>query len=50
MLVGEATRRASERAIAFEEAGEHLLKGKTEPVALWRAVRVTAAARRGAAL
>jgi class 3 adenylate cyclase/tetratricopeptide (TPR) repeat protein len=48
VLVGEATRRASEQAIAFEEAGEHELKGKAEPVALWRAVRVTAA--RGGAL
>src|SRR5579859_4682737 len=48
VLVGEATRRASEQAIAFEEAGEHVLKGKTEPVVLYRAVRVTAA--RGGAL
>src|SRR5579859_6827008 len=32
VLVGEATKRASEAAIAFEEAGEHVLKGKTEPV------------------
>jgi class 3 adenylate cyclase/tetratricopeptide (TPR) repeat protein len=48
VLVGESTRRASERAVAFEEAGEHSLKGKAEPVALWRAVRVTAA--RGGAL
>jgi predicted ATPase/class 3 adenylate cyclase len=48
VLVGEATRRASERAVAFESAGEHALKGKAEPVLLWRAVRVTAA--RGGAL
>ena len=48
VLVGEVTRRASEGAIAFEEAGEHPLKGKAEPVALYRAVRVTAA--RGGAL
>jgi class 3 adenylate cyclase/tetratricopeptide (TPR) repeat protein len=48
VLVGETTRRASEQAIAFEEAGEHALKGKAEPVPLWRAVRVTAA--RGGAL
>jgi class 3 adenylate cyclase/tetratricopeptide (TPR) repeat protein len=48
VLVGEATRRASEAAIAFEAAGEHELKGKAEPVALWQAVRVTAA--RGGAL
>ena len=48
VLVGEATRRASEQAIAFETAGEHELKGKAEQVALWRAVRVTAG--RGGAL
>ncbi len=48
VLVGETTRRASERAVAFEEVGEHALKGKAEPVALYRALRVTAA--RGGAL
>jgi class 3 adenylate cyclase/tetratricopeptide (TPR) repeat protein len=48
VLVGEATRRASEQAVAYEDAGEHRLKGKTEPVSLYRAVRVTAA--RGGAL
>ena len=48
VLVGEATRRASEQSIAFEEAGEHQLKGKAEPVRLYRALRVTAA--RGGAL
>ena len=32
MLVGEATKRATEAAIAYEDAGEHELKGKTEPV------------------
>jgi|SRR5579862_1766130 len=48
VLVGEATRRASEQAIVFEDSGEHELKGKAEPVRLWRAVRVTAA--RGGAM
>jgi class 3 adenylate cyclase/tetratricopeptide (TPR) repeat protein len=48
VLVGDATRRATERAVVFEEAGEHMLKGKAEPVTLYRAVRVTAA--RGGAL
>ena len=48
VLVGEATRRAAEAAIAFEPAGEHELKGKAKPVPLWRAVRVTAT--RGGAL
>ena len=45
LLVGEATRRASEATIAFEDAGEHELKGKSEPVRLWRALRVVAGAR-----
>jgi class 3 adenylate cyclase/tetratricopeptide (TPR) repeat protein len=40
VLVGETTRRATERAIAYEEAGLHDLKGKAEPVALFRALRV----------
>src|SRR5579864_4269370 len=48
VYVGEATRRASEAAIAYEDAGGHELKGKAEPVQLWRAVRVTAS--RGGAL
>jgi class 3 adenylate cyclase/tetratricopeptide (TPR) repeat protein len=45
VLVGERTRRASEAAIAYEDAGEHALKGKTEPVPLWQAVRVIASRR-----
>jgi class 3 adenylate cyclase/tetratricopeptide (TPR) repeat protein len=40
VLVGESTRRASEAAVAYEDAGTHQLKGKAEPVALWRALRV----------
>ena len=43
VLVGEATKRASEAAIAYEDAGGHELKGKTEPLPLWRALRVVAA-------
>jgi class 3 adenylate cyclase/tetratricopeptide (TPR) repeat protein len=42
VLVGERTRRASEAAVAYADAGEHLLKGKTEPVPLWQAERVIA--------
>ena len=48
VLVGEATRRAAEAAIVFEDAGSHTVKGKSEPLQLWRAVRV--AAGRGGAL
>jgi class 3 adenylate cyclase/tetratricopeptide (TPR) repeat protein len=42
VLVGEATQRAAGKAIAFEEAGEQILKGKTSPVPAWRALRVIA--------
>ena len=42
VLVGEATRRATEAAIAYTHQGEHELKGRTEPVTLHRALRVVA--------
>ena len=42
VLVGDATRRASEAAIAYADAGMHKLKGKAGPVQLWRALRVIA--------
>ena len=42
VLVGESTRRAAERAIAFEPAGEQTLKGKLAPVPAYRALRVVA--------
>jgi class 3 adenylate cyclase/tetratricopeptide (TPR) repeat protein len=42
VLVGEATRRATEAAIAYSDAGMHDVKGKAEPIALSRAIRVTA--------
>jgi class 3 adenylate cyclase/tetratricopeptide (TPR) repeat protein len=42
VLVGEATQRAASKAIAFEEAGDQTLKGKTSPVPAWRALRVVA--------
>ncbi|HET7726670.1 MAG TPA: adenylate/guanylate cyclase domain-containing protein [Candidatus Limnocylindrales bacterium] len=45
VLVGEGTRAAAERAIAFEPAGESVLKGKTAPVPVFRALRVVAKAR-----
>ena len=45
VLVGERTRRASEAAIAYEDAGARELKGKSEPVPLWRATRVIASRR-----
>jgi len=45
VLVGERTHRATEAAIAYEDAGTHELKGKSEPVSVWRALRVIAARR-----
>jgi class 3 adenylate cyclase/tetratricopeptide (TPR) repeat protein len=48
VLVGEATRRATEAAIVYQAAGAHELKGKAGPVRLWRALRVVAG--RGGAL
>jgi class 3 adenylate cyclase/tetratricopeptide (TPR) repeat protein len=40
VYVGDSTRRLSEAAIVYEDVGAHELKGKAEPVPLWRAVRV----------
>ncbi len=40
VLVGELTQRAASKAIAFEAAGEQVLKGKTSPIPAWRAMRV----------
>ena len=45
VFVGDATRRATEQVIAYETAGEHALKGKQEPVTLWRAQRIVSARR-----
>ncbi|HLG09435.1 MAG TPA: adenylate/guanylate cyclase domain-containing protein [Gaiellaceae bacterium] len=42
VLVGETTRGASEAAIAYEDTGEHEMKGKSEPMRLFRALRVVA--------
>jgi class 3 adenylate cyclase/predicted ATPase len=48
VLVGEATRQATEASLVYEDAGEHTLKGKAEPLHLWQALRVVAG--RGGAL
>src|SRR5207244_5161724 len=39
VYVGETTMRVTQVSIAYEDAGLHELKGKGEPLALWRAVR-----------
>jgi class 3 adenylate cyclase/tetratricopeptide (TPR) repeat protein len=40
VFVGEATRRASERAVVYEAVGSFELKGKEGETSLWRALRV----------
>ena len=42
VFVGEATRRSTDAGILYESGGTHELKGKAEPMPLWRAVRVIA--------
>jgi class 3 adenylate cyclase/tetratricopeptide (TPR) repeat protein len=44
VLVDEGTWRVARGSIAFDDAGEHALKGKAEPVSLWRAQRVVSGA------
>jgi class 3 adenylate cyclase/tetratricopeptide (TPR) repeat protein len=53
VLVDDVTRRTTEAAIAYEEAGTHELKGRDQPVRAWTALRVVAGvggARRGPGL
>ncbi|MDX6639457.1 MAG: hypothetical protein QOF12_468, partial [Solirubrobacteraceae bacterium] len=53
VLVDDVTRRASEAAIAYEDAGSHEVKGRDQPVHAWTALSVVAGvggARRGAGL
>ena len=50
VLVDDVTRRASEAAITYEDAGIHVVKGRDQPVHAWTALRVvagTGGARRG---
>jgi class 3 adenylate cyclase/tetratricopeptide (TPR) repeat protein len=42
VLVGDSTKRASDAGIVYADTGTHSLKGKAEPIQLWRAVRVVA--------
>ncbi|MBT8202656.1 MAG: AAA family ATPase [Acidimicrobiia bacterium] len=45
VYVGEATESVTSRAIDYEPMGEHEVKGKTEPVMAWKAVRVASMVR-----
>jgi class 3 adenylate cyclase/tetratricopeptide (TPR) repeat protein len=40
VLVDDATHRVATGSISFASAGEHVLKGKAEPMTLWRVERV----------
>jgi len=40
VLVGEVTRRATEAAVVYEQASEHEVKGRAEPISVSHAVRV----------
>src|SRR5579884_1278166 len=42
VFVDEVTRQVTSASIAYEDAGEHAVKGKAEPLRLWRAMRVVA--------
>jgi class 3 adenylate cyclase/tetratricopeptide (TPR) repeat protein len=42
LCVDDVTRQVTSSAIAYADAGEHTLKGKAEPVHVWRAERVVA--------
>ncbi len=42
VLVGEGTHLATADAVAYEPAGEHVVKGKDAAVTAWRALRVVA--------
>ena len=42
VLVDDVTRRVSEAAIVYEDAGTHQVKGREQPVRAWTALRVVA--------
>ena len=42
LAVDDVTHEVTYAAIAYEDAGDHAVKGKAEPIHLWRAVRVIA--------
>ena len=44
VYVDAATRQGASAAVAFEDAGEHSVKGKAEPLRLYRALRVVGGA------
>ncbi|MFL5942121.1 MAG: ATP-binding protein [Gaiellaceae bacterium] len=45
VLVGDATRRATERTVVYVSSGAHPVKGKEAPLQVWRALRIVSGAR-----
>ena len=45
VLVGAATRRATDATVVYEDVGSHELKGKVGLTTLWRALRIVSGAR-----
>jgi class 3 adenylate cyclase/predicted ATPase len=45
VLVGDSTRRATDEAVVYADLGLHELKGKTELVRLWQALRIVSGVR-----
>ena len=45
VLVDDLTRQVTSAAIAYEDAGRHELRGKSDPLRLWRALGVVTSAR-----
>ncbi|HEY6538579.1 MAG TPA: adenylate/guanylate cyclase domain-containing protein [Candidatus Dormibacteraeota bacterium] len=45
VFVGESTMRSTRASIVYEASGEHAMKGISEPVAVWRALRVVSGIR-----
>lgn len=43
VLVDDVTRQLTSAAISYQDAGHHQLKGKSDPIRLWRAIAVLAA-------
>ena len=43
VLVGDSTKHATEAAVIYTDAGQHDVKGKTDPLQLWRATRIVSA-------
>ena len=43
VLVGDSTKHATEASVVYSDAGQHDVKGKAEPLQLWRATRIVSA-------